>query len=138
MEFKKKMIIRLIIAIGFITFGAELIIINLTGLATNKMISSLGLGIAVIGIARVIQYFRITKDEESMHKREVEETDERNVMIWTQARSLSFTVYILLAAAAIIVLYLLNMEFAAQIVSYAVCAFVLVYWFCYFIISRKY
>ena len=118
MEFKKKLKVRLYTAIAYIIIGAVVIGLSFTRLGANEMISSVGAVFAVMGIARIIQYMRITKNEESIHQREVAETDERNVMIWTKARSLAFSIYILAAALAVVVLYLMNMNFAGKIVAY--------------------
>ncbi len=138
MEFRKKLKVRLYTAIAYIIIGAVFIGLSFTRLGSNEMISSFGAVFAVMGIARIIQYMRITKDEESIHQREIAETDERNVMIWTKARSLAFSIYILAAALAVVVLYLMNMNFAGKIVAYNLFGFVAIYWICYFIISRKY
>lgn len=138
MDYRKKMIVRLIFAIGYITFGAELIIINLAGLATNEMLSYFGSAFIVCGITRLIQYFKITRNKDTMEQREIAEKDERNIMLWTQARSWAFGIYTILSGGAILVLYMLNMEFAGQIIAYALCSLVLIYWVCYMILRRKY
>lgn len=138
MEFKKKLKARLYTAIVYTVIGIAFICVSIAGVVKNEFLSSFGAMFVVIGIARIIQYMRITRDEESIRKREVEETDERNVMIYTKARSLTFTIYIMLAAAAVVVLHLLNLRLAEQIVAYTLCGFVSIYWICYFIMSRKY
>ncbi|MBP3284301.1 MAG: DUF2178 domain-containing protein [Clostridia bacterium] len=136
MEFLKKLKVRFYTAIVFIVLGLVLIAVGLMN--ATEMASSFGLMFVVIGIARIIQYKRITKDEESLHQREVAENDERNVMVWTKARSLAFSIYIMITCCAIVVLYLMNMTSIAQIVAYNLFSFILIYWVCYFIISRKY
>ena len=136
MEFRKKLKVRLYTAICILCLGIILIIAGF--FSTNEMASSFGLMFAVIGLARIVQYRIISKDEESLHKREVAETDERNVMLWTKARSLAFSVYVLVCAVAVVVLFLLDMDIYAHIISYSLFAFVGIYWLCYFIISRKY
>lgn len=138
MTFKKKLKLRLCAAVGYIIIGAALMILSFTGAAENDMISAFGAMFAVAGIARIVQYARITKDESAIRAREIAETDERNIMIMTKARSLTFSIYIMLAGITMILLYLLNKAFAAQIIAYAICAFVFIYFICYHIISRKY
>lgn len=138
MDYKKKMIVRLIFAICYTVFGAGLIIVNLTGLAANEMISSFGAVFTICGIVRLIQYFRITKNKDRMEQREIEEEDERNVMLWTNARSMAFSIYSILAGCAILVLFMMNMEFAGQIIAYTLCALVFIYWICYMVLRRKY
>lgn len=138
MDFNKKMKIRKNIAFVYILIGVGMIILNVTGILTNDIMSSFGLMLFVIGIARMVQYKRITADSESLNARRIAENDERNVMLWTKARSLATSVYLLLLAVMVIVLYIINMQTAAQIVSYCMLAFVVIYWICYFIVSKKY
>lgn len=136
MKFADKLKVRLYAACAIALIGIGLI---LTGVFTKtEMASSFGLMFFVVGIARIIQYKRITKNEGTLHKREVAETDERNVMLWTRARSMTFSVYVLLSAAAVVLLYLSGASQAARIVSYTLWSIVVIYWICYFIISRKY
>ena len=59
-------------------------------------------------------------------------------MLWEKARSLTFAIYICAAAIAMIVCFLLNMEFAGQLIAYNICGIVFIYWVCYAIIKRKY
>ncbi|MGN0149795.1 MAG: hypothetical protein ACI4C7_06050 [Clostridia bacterium] len=136
MEFKKKLKVRLYTAILYAVIGIALIIINI--FTPNEMLSSFGAVMLVIGIVRIVQYMRITKDEDSIHSREVAETDERNVMIWTRARSMAFSVYIMISAMAVIVLYLFKQDYIAQVVGIMLAGFVVIYWICYFFISKKY
>ncbi|MDO5396485.1 MAG: DUF2178 domain-containing protein [bacterium] len=138
MEFRKKLKLRLYAAVGYTAIGAVLIIISFFGAAENEMLSAFGAVFIVMGIARIVQHIRITKDEASLRDREIVETDERNVMLMTKARSLTFSIYIMLAGITMVVLYLLNKAFAAQIVAYAICTITLIYFVCYHIISRKY
>ena len=138
MEFKKKLKMRLYAAVGYIILGAVMMVLSFTGATKNEMISTFGGMFAVVGIARVVQYMRLSKDESAIRAREIAETDERNIMIMTKARSLTFSVYIMLSGAAIIVLYLLNKVFVAQIIAFVICALTIIYYICYHIIKRKY
>ena len=79
MDFNKKMKIRKNIAFVYILIGVGMIILNVTGILTNDIMSSFGLMLFVIGIARMVQYKRITADSESLNARRIAENDERNV-----------------------------------------------------------
>lgn len=138
MDFKKKLIIRLIIALGFITFGIELIFVNLNGMASNEVISVFGAVFIVMGIVRAIQNFVVIKNDKAFEKRKVEENDERNIMIMTKARSLAVGIYMILSAAAVILLYLAGKEFIAQIIAYTICAFVLIDVACRLVLRIRY
>lgn len=136
MEFKKKLKVRLYYGIGCTVLGVLMMILGF--LRTEEYISSLGLMFLIIGIARVIQYRRITQTEESLRQREIAEKDERNVLLWTKARSLTFTIYSIVLALAVIILQLMEVELIPQILAFCLFTMVLIYWICYFALSRKY
>ena len=135
MDYKKKLKTRLNTAIIMISVG---IIFTVSSIfADSEMASTFGAVFLVMGIARVVQYKRLLNDPEEMRRREIIETDERNVMLWTKARSLAFVVYIIALGIAVIVLQLMEMSQAANIVSLCMMGFIVIYWICYFIIIKK-
>ena len=135
MDYKKKLKTRLNTAIIMISVG---IIFTVSSIfADSEMASTFGAVFLVMGIARVVQYKRLLNDPEEMHRREIVEKDERNVMLWTKARSLAFVIYIIALGIAVIVLQLMEMTQAANIVSWCLMGFVVIYWICYFIIVKK-
>lgn len=137
MEFKKKLKIRLWVAISYIALGIAMATVAIVSKTENQFISSFGLALTVMGIARVRNYFLITKNEDTLRKREITETDERNVSIVNKARSAAFTVYILLAGIFVIVMGLLDKIEISVWVSYSVALLVFVYWICYIIYQKK-
>ena len=137
MEFKKKLKIRLWVAISYIALGIAMATVAIVSKTENQFISSFGLALTVMGIARVRNYFLITKNEDTLRKREITETDERNVSIVNKARSAAFTVYILLAGVFVIVMGLLDKIEISVWVSYSVALLVFVYWICYIIYQKK-
>lgn len=138
MDYRKKLNKRLYYAIGYIVIGAALILLQITGRVSNEISASFGAAFAVCGVVRIIQHIRLVSNKDKMEQREIAEKDERNVMLYEKARSWAFGIYVILAGCAILVLYMLNMEFAAQIIAYALCALVFIYWVCYMIVKRKY
>ena len=135
MDYKKKLKTRLNTAI--IMIGVGIIFTVSSIFADSEMASTFGAVFLVMGIARVVQYKRLMNDPEEMRRREIVETDERNVMLWTKARSLAFIVYVIAAGIAVIVLQLMEMTQAANIVSLCMMGFIVIYWICYFIIVKK-
>ncbi|MDD6044645.1 MAG: DUF2178 domain-containing protein [Clostridia bacterium] len=136
MDYAKKLKIRLYVAFAMIGIGIALILTGIFG--GPEMASSFGTVFMVVGIARIVQHRRITKDPERLRRREIAEQDERNIMLWTKARSLALSVYTIGAGLAVVVLYLMNMGEAANIVAWCLMGFMVIYWVCYFIISRKF
>ena len=137
MEFKKKLKIRLGVAIGYILLGVLLCVL-LCGLALkNEYISVLGAALITVGALQMVRYFRITRSEESVRSREIKEKDERNVSIAHRAKSMAFSMYILLACAASIVLGIMGRAQIAQVLSGNVCVMLLIYLLSYVIIRNK-
>ena len=138
MEFKNKMKMRICTMIAYVVIGAVMCIIGYTGMVENDYVATLGAALSVCGFVKIIQLSLIMRNPEKMEKRAIAEKDERNIMIWEKARSMAFTIYIIAAGIAVITLFLLNLEFAGQIVAYTVCGFVVIYLVCCAIIRHKY
>lgn len=68
----------------------------------------------------IVKNIRIFKSTENFIEKEIAEKDERNIMIWTKARSLTFSVYAVIAGIAIIVLYTVNRNSGTS-VAYNLC-----------------
>ena len=96
MDFKKKLKIRLFFAVGYIILGLGMIVIFNVLNTDNNFLSSFGFALMVIGIAKVRNYFLITKNSETLKKQQIAETDERNISIANKAKSISFIIYIIL------------------------------------------
>lgn len=137
MDFKKKLKIRLFVAISYVILGIAMIVVFNVIKTDNSFFSSLGFALTVIGIARIRNYFLITKDEETITKRQIAENDERNISIANKAKSVAFLAYILVVCTSITILYVLNKTQLAFILSGTVCFLLLVYWISYWIISKK-
>ena len=137
MDFKKKLKTRLYVAIAYIVLGVTMIAIAAITKSENYFFSSLGLVLAVVGIARVKQYLFITRNEESVRKREIVETDERNVSIAHRARSAAFTTYIMLCGMGGIILHSFDKSEIANEIWYSVLVLVFIYWIYYFIYQKK-
>lgn len=137
MEFRKKLKLRLYTALCYIAVGIAMIAVGCFIQTDNSFISSFGFVLAVMGAARVRNYLIITKNEESVRKREIVETDERNINIINRSRSAAFYIYILLSGAAVVILSLVGARETAVVVSYSLAALVLIYWVCYWIYQKR-
>lgn len=137
MDFKNKLKTRLYLAICYILSGITLIVVFNVMDNPNEYLSTFGLVLTVIGIARLVRYLRITKTEETVKKQQILETDERNVAIVNKAKAMTFNVFVILLSITIIVLQFLNFEVYVQMLFYILCAVLVIYWISYFIIRAR-
>ena len=77
MDYKDKIKSRLYVGIIYIAVGIMMIAGTIAFKTDNDFISSLGLLLVVFGIVRIRNYFIITKDEKTLKKQQIAETDER-------------------------------------------------------------
>lgn len=137
MDYKKKLRSRLNIAITYIVLGVMFIVGTSITKTENDFISTFGFMMILMGLVRIRNYRMITKDEDTIRKQEIIETDERNISIIHKAKSTAFSIYILLLGTAVIVLSLFNMHEVARWIACSVCLIVVIYWICYFIYQKK-
>ncbi len=137
MDFKKKLKIRLIFSIVYIVLGIGMIVLFNVIKTKNSFLSSFGFALTIIGVAKVRNYILITKNDETIRKQEIAETDERNISISNKAKSISFMIYIVLVVISVIVLQFLNQTLLASILSTSVCVLIIIYWISYWIINKK-
>lgn len=136
MNFKKRIKIRLYVGIIYILLGIAMIVSSALTNDNKSFFSSFGLAFIVMGLVKVRNYKLITKNENTLRKQEIAETDERSISIVHKARSTAFTIYILCASLSVIVLALLKFSQIAMWISYAVALLVLIYWICYLIYNK--
>lgn len=137
MKFKTKLKVRLYLTISYMTLGVAMLVVFNIPAIRSEYLATLGLIMAVMGIARFRNHFIITKNEESIRRQEIAENDERNIAIANKAKGVAFIIYILTASIAIIVLQLFGETEAVNILSLSVSALVFIYWISYIIISKR-
>lgn len=135
MDFKKKLRIRLYMAIAYIITGIAFAALFFR--STNEYMITLGIALIIMGIFRIIRYMKITKDDDSVRLQKIAETDERNISIIHKAKSTAFGLYILITAMAVIVLEILGNSELSSILGLNVCIIVFLYWICYRIYQKK-
>lgn len=138
MNFRKKLKIRLFTAISYIIIGIALIIVFNIVKTENNFLSSFGFALVMIGVVNVRNYCLITKNEDTIKKHQIAESDERNIAIANKAKSVSFIIYVILACLLVIVLEILNKTQLAMTLSATVCFLILIYWISYWIIRKKF
>ena len=137
MDFKNKLKSRLFIGIIYIILGIIMIIGTFIAKLDNDFISSFGFALVIMGLVRIRNYNIITKNDETIKKQEIAETDERNISIVHKARSTTFSIYVLISCITVIILSFLKLHDIAQYISFSVLILILIYWICYFVYQKK-
>ena len=137
MDFKKKMKQRLYIAISYIILGLALLTADYFRYE-NYFFFSFGVALLVMGVMRIIRYRKITKDDQSIRKQELMETDERFRMISERAKSWVFSFTIMVSGTLVIVLSLLGYHEQALPFAWFVCGMTVLYWIFWNILRKKY
>ena len=137
MDYKKKLKSRLSIAIIYIVLGIMMIAAAFMTKTENDFISSFGFAMVIMGIVRIRNYRMITKDEDTIRKQQIIETDERNISIIHKAKSAAFSIYTFISGIAVIILSFLSLHEAAKWIAYSVCLLIVIYWICYFAYQKK-
>ncbi len=120
MDFKKRLKTRLYVGIVYIILGIAIIVCELIINTENSFISALGFAMIVMGLVRIRNHRLITRNEETLKRQEIAETDERNISIVHKARSMAFTIYIVLACLTVIELSLIGLTRISAWISYSV------------------
>lgn len=138
MEFKKKLKVRLYVAVSYIALGLVLILADVLNHFDNYFFFSFGVTMLVMGVMRILRHRGITKDETSIRKQELAETDERFLMMSERARSWAFSFSLMAGGFAVIGLSLLGYHDLAQPFAWYVCGQTCLYWICWYLIRKKY
>ncbi len=137
MDYKKKLKQRLYYGIICIALGVMMVVGVSASKSDNDFISAFGFAVAMVGVARIIQYLKITKNEESIQKQKINETDERNLSIIQKAKSATFSIYLLISCSVVIITALIDMPDIAKWIGYSQFVLVIIYWICYWVIRKK-
>ena len=114
----------------------------LTGLGLAEMVdefwSGMGSALLVIGVIRLLRFYRLKKNESYREKMETAVTDERNQFIRMKAWSWAGYLFIMVSALGTSLFRILGQEQLSQFSSYAVCLMLVLYWVSYFVLKKKY
>ena len=100
--------------------------------------SGMGSALLVIGIIRLLRYYRLKKNDAYREKMETAVTDERNQFIRAKAWSWAGYLFIMVSAIATIIFRILGQDLLCQVASGAVCLMLVLYWISFFILKKKY
>ena len=137
MNFEKKIKTRIYTGVLYLIVGAAMIVTYAVK-SGNEFLCSFGGALVLMGILRILKHKRLLKNGDALEKQRIAETDERNIMLAHRARSLAFSFYVFLSCCAVIVLQFLDMGEKALPLAYSVCALLILYFVCYYILNKKY
>ena len=114
----------------------------LTGLGMAEIVdefwSGMGSALLVMGIIRLLRFYRLKKNDSYREKMETAQTDERYQFIRMKAWSWAGYLFIMVSAVATIILRVLGQDLLSQFASFAVCLMLVLYWISYFVLKKKY
>ena len=114
----------------------------LTGLGLAEIVdefwSGMGSALLVIGIIRLLRYYRLKKNDAYREKMETAVTDERNQFIRMKAWSWAGYLFIIVTALGTIIFRILGQDLLSQVASGAVCLMLVLYWISFFVLKKKY
>lgn len=120
------------IVLGIILFAAGFMVVE------DSVWSGMGGGFLGVGGLQLVRYFRYRKDPEFREKWDTENTDERNRFLSGKAWTWAATLYVILGGIGVIVLHILGWKEIAFMISFSICAMLILYWISYLILQRKY
>ena len=100
--------------------------------------SGMGSALLVMGIIRLLRFYRLKKNDSYREMTETAVTDERNQFIRMKAWSWAGYLFIMVSAIATIIFRILGQDLLSQFASYAVCLMLVLYWVSYFVLKKKY
>ena len=139
MDQRKRIKQRIILNVFFIVLGIGFIVSDgIFHMSASNILQTFGCAYIVCGAVQLWRNLKFIRDPELMRKLEIAEKDERNLMLLDKARSFAFAIYVTAASVAVMVLYIMDLSFAAYIIAGSICFMVFSFWLCYHILKRKY
>lgn len=129
---------KLFVSILWVLIGAALLILDITGVLDNSILSGMGGGLLAIGIMQIVKNVKYHSDAAYKEKVDIAYDDERNRYLRMKAWAWAGYLFILGAAIVSIVLFVAKQTVYGQIVSYCMCAVLALYLISYMVLQKKY
>ena len=139
MNINKKIKQRIFWGIAVIALGFVMWALCFTGRIQSREIYIIGITYILSGAIKTFRNINLMSKPKRLQQLNIAENDERNIMLWTKARSMALSIYIIIASFIFIGLFMIpGMELAAMTMVYSVCIITFIYWICYIIVEHKY
>lgn len=133
MKYKRRIIAYII----YIVLGVALFALGVMEIV-DSFWSGMGGMLIAMGVIRMIQYLRLSKDDTYREKFELEVKDERNRFIRNKAWAWSGYLFVLISAVSCLIFKLAGQDLLSSAAASAVCLIVVLYWGSYMILRKKY
>ena len=127
---------RIVMYILWIALGTALVVLGVFN-KVDSFWSGMGSALIAVSILRLVQMLRLRSDS-YREAVEIEANDERNRFLRNKAWAWAGYLFIMIAAAATIVLRVVGQDLLSMAASGAVCLMVVLYWVSYLILRKKY
>ena len=117
--------------------GLILIILSFMGML-DEFWNGMGSALMIVGAIRLLQDYRLNKNECYREKFEIAVTDERNQFIRGKAWAWAGYLFIIITSCSVIVFKILGNDWFTSIAAGAVCLMLILYWGAYHILKMKY
>lgn len=128
---------RVVWYVAYVAVGILMVVLGVLGYV-SEVLSGIGGALAGVGTIRLVQEARCTRNPDYSRRREVANTDERNVFLAGKSASTTFRLSILGLAVISIAVRLAGQEAIANTLGFVMCAELVVYWVSYLVLSRRY
>lgn len=128
---------RIVAAIIYIVLGAVLLALGMMEVV-DEFWSGMGGALVIVGVLRMVQFFRYRNNEEYREKTEVAAKDERNHYIRNKAWAWAGYCFMLIAAVATIAFRVAGQDTLSSAASMSICVMLVLYWVSYMVLQRKY
>ena len=128
---------RFIASISEIVIGVILALCGYIGLV-DEYWAGMGTALILMGGIVLLRQIRYRMDETYKENVDVQANDERNRYLRMKAWSYAGYLFVLIAAVMSIILKIMGMDQYALAASGCVCLMVVLYWFSYLILNKRY
>lgn len=128
---------KVVISMIWLVIGIPLMILGLMEVV-DEFWNGMGFSLAIIGTLQLLKNHRFQKNEVYREKVEIAENDERNHFIRGKAWAWSGYLFIIISGVLSIVFKVIGQDLLCLVSCYAVCLIMVLYWFSYMVLKRKY
>ena len=128
---------RVIVNFVWIVIGTILIGLSVAG-KVDAFWSGMGSSLFVVGILKLVRFYRLHNNMEYQEMVEIELNDERNRFLRNKAWAWSGYLFVILAALCCIIFKIIGQDVLSFAASGSVCIILALFWISYLILKRKY